>query len=64
MSFKGFFSVLSSVGHFVRRSGTILAILIEGYKMYVRMKMFAMFQQNYMTVLKMADNLLVSVLLV
>ena len=32
--------------------------------MYVRMKKFPMFQQNYMTVLKMADNFGISVLLV
>ena len=33
MSFKScfFFSILSSSGHFVQRSRTILAILVEGY---------------------------------
>ena len=32
--------------------------------MHVRMKKFAMFQQNYMIVVEMADNLGVNVLLV
>ena len=32
--------------------------------MHVRMKKFAVFQENYMIVLKMADNLGVNVLLV
>ena len=32
MSFKSF-SIFSSVGHFVQRSGTILAILVKGHKM-------------------------------
>ena len=31
MSFKGF-SILSSGDHFVQRSGTILAIMIEGHQ--------------------------------
>ena len=31
--------------------------------MHVRMKKFAMFQQNNMTILEMADDLVVSVLL-
>ena len=30
MSFKGFFSIFSSGGHFMQWSGTILAILVEG----------------------------------
>ena len=31
MSFKVLFSILSSGGHFVRRSRSILAILVEGH---------------------------------
>ena len=39
MSFKGF-SFLSSGGHFVQRSGTILAILIEGHLWNIPVKLF------------------------
>ena len=31
MSYKSFFSIFSSSGHFVQPSGTILAILVEGH---------------------------------
>ena len=39
MLFKGF-SIFSSGGHFVQRSGTILAILAEGHPRNVSMKLF------------------------
>ena len=39
MSFKGF-SIFSSDGHFVQRSGTILAILVEGHPRYISVKLF------------------------
>ena len=34
------FSILSSGGHFVKRSGTILAILVEGHSRYILVKLF------------------------
>ena len=40
MPFKTFFSILSSGGHFVQRSGTILAILVEGHPWNVSVKLF------------------------
>ena len=39
MSFKGF-SFFSSSGHFVQRSGTILAILVEGHPRNIPVKLF------------------------
>ena len=39
MSFKGF-SIFSSGGHFVQRSGSILAILIEGHPRNISVKLF------------------------
>ena len=39
MSFKGF-SIFSSGGHFVQRSGTVLAILVEGHPRYISVKLF------------------------
>ena len=39
MSFKGF-SIFSFDGHFVQRSGTILAILVEGYPRNISVKLF------------------------
>ena len=30
--FKVFFSIFSSMGHFVQRSGIVLTILVKGYK--------------------------------
>ena len=38
-SFKGF-SILSSGGHLVQRSGTIWAILLEGYQRKIPVKLF------------------------
>ena len=38
MSFKGF-SIFSSGGHFVQRSGTILAILVEGHSRNIPVKL-------------------------
>ena len=34
------FSIFSSDGHFVKRSGTILAILVEGHPRNVSVKLF------------------------
>ena len=34
------FSIFSSGGHFVQRSGTILAILVEGHPRNIFMKLF------------------------
>ena len=39
MSFKGF-SIFSSGGHFVQRSGTILTILVEGHQRDISVKLF------------------------
>ena len=39
MSLKGF-SIFSSGGHFVQRSRTILAILVEGNPRYISMELF------------------------
>ena len=39
ISFKGF-STFSSGGHFVQRSGTILAILVEGHPRNISIKVF------------------------
>ena len=39
MSFKGF-SIFSSGGHFVQRSGTILVILVEGNPRNISMNLF------------------------
>ena len=39
MSLKGF-SILSSGGHFVQRSGTIFAILVEGHSTNFPVKLF------------------------
>ena len=39
MSFGGF-SIFSTGGHFVQRSETILAILVEGYPTNISMKLF------------------------
>ena len=39
MSFKGF-SIFSSGGHFVQRSGTIIAILVEGHPRNISVKLF------------------------
>ena len=39
MSFKGF-SILSSGGHFVQRSITTLAILVEGHPRNISVKLF------------------------
>ena len=35
-----FFSIFSSGSHFVHRSGTILAILVEGYPRNISVKLF------------------------
>ena len=40
MSFKVFFSIFSSGGHFVHRSVTILAILVEGHPRNISVKLF------------------------
>ena len=40
MSFKGF-SIFSSGGRFVHRSGTILAILVEGHPINISMKLIS-----------------------
>ena len=40
MSFKGFFSIFSSGGHFVQRSQTILAILVEVHPMNISVNLF------------------------
>ena len=40
MSFKGFFSIFSSGGHFVERSVTILAFLEEGHPRIISVKLF------------------------
>ena len=39
MSFKGF-SIFNSGGHFVKQSGTILAILVEGHSRNIPVKLF------------------------
>ena len=39
MSFKGF-SLLSSGGYFVQRSGTIVAILVVGHSRNISVKVF------------------------
>ena len=39
MSFKSFFSIFSSGGHFVQRSGTISAILAEGHPRIIFVKL-------------------------
>ena len=39
MSLKGF-SILNSGGHFVQRSGTIFAILVEGHSRNIPVKLF------------------------
>ena len=39
MSLKGF-SIFSFDGHFVQRSRTILAILVEGHPRYISVKLF------------------------
>ena len=39
MLFKGF-SIFSSGSHFVQRSGTILAILVEGHSRNIPIKLF------------------------
>ena len=40
MSFKGFFSIFSFDGNFVQRSGTILAILVEGHPRNISVNFF------------------------
>ena len=41
MSLKGiFFSILSSGGHVVKQSGTILTILVEGHSRNIPVKLF------------------------
>ena len=39
MLIKGL-SIFSSYGHFVLRSGTVLAILVEGHEMNISVKLF------------------------
>ena len=39
-SFKGFFLIFCSGGHFVQQSGTVLAILVEGYPRNIPVKLF------------------------
>ena len=39
MSFKSF-SIFSSGGHFIQRSGKILAILVDGHPSYIFVKLF------------------------
>ena len=37
---KGFSSIFSSDGHFVQQSGTILAILVDGYPEIISVELF------------------------
>ena len=41
---KSFFSILSSGGHFVQRSGTIFAILVEGHSRNIPVKLLQIHQ--------------------